>query len=267
MGSFDLFGFLPFGLLDLIDILLVAILLFKLYELIKGTIAMRIFMGVLSIYLLWLLVTALQMELMGQIFRQFINVGMIALIIVFQQEIRRFLLAIGNVGLFRQITGNQGIWSWLGKDNGTKITLNIHALGEAVYQLSSQKCGALIVIEREADLQGVIDNGRKINADISAAMIETIFFKNNPLHDGAMVIRGNKIAAASCVLPVASKHGRADYKGMRHKAAKGMSQESDAIVIAVSEENGKVSVYCDNRHREFDDKLAFRNEIQSLLAA
>ena len=136
MGSIDLFGFLPFGILDLIDILLVAFLLYKLYELVRGTIAIRIFFGVLSFYLIWLLVTALRMELMSQIFRQFINVGVIALIIVFQQEIRRFLLAIGNSTFIQNLGATGGLWKWLGKETKGKISTNIHALSEAVYNLS-----------------------------------------------------------------------------------------------------------------------------------
>ncbi len=266
MGSFDLFGFLPFGLLDLIDILLVAFLLYRLYELVKGTIAIRIFVGVISIYLLWLLVTALQMQLMSQIFRQFINVGVIALIIVFQQEIRRFLLAIGNSEFFQNIGAKGGLWDWLGKAGSNKISLNIHALSEAVFNLAETKTGALVVIEREANIQAIIDTGKKVNADISAMLIESIFFKNSPLHDGALIIRGNRLTSASCTLPLSLKSSIPSIYGMRHKAAIGLSEESDAVVIVVSEETGEVALCVDGKVGTFADKLKFREKIQSLLS-
>jgi uncharacterized protein (TIGR00159 family) len=265
MGNFDLFGFLPFGLLDLIDILLVAFLLYKLYELIRGTIAIRIFFGVLSIYMIWLLVTALQMELMSQIFRQFINVGVIALIIVFQQEIRRFLLAIGNSSFFQNIGAEGGLWSWLGKNAEDKINLNLHALGEAVFSLSRSKTGALIVIQRNADIQSVIDSGKKMNAEISAMLIENIFFKNSPLHDGALVIRNNKLAAASCTLPLSNNEKIPSKYGMRHRAALGISEESDSITIIVSEETGEVTIALDGSLSAEKDPLKFCERIQRLL--
>ena len=265
MGSIDLFGFLPFGILDLIDILLVAFLLYKLYQLIRGTIAIRIFFGVLSIYLLWLLVTALQMELMSQIFRQFINVGVIALIIVFQQEIRRFLIVIGISGFCAKIGGKGGLWSWLGKDN-VKITLNLHALAEAVFIMAQSKTGALIVIERDANIQNIIVSGKKVNADISSMLIQNIFFKNSPLHDGAMVIRGNSILAASCTLPLTTRPGLPAIYGMRHKAAIGMTEESDAIAIIVSEETGDVVLALNGQLFVQETKLDFRAKIQDLLS-
>jgi diadenylate cyclase len=265
MGSIELFGFLSFGLLDLIDILLVAFLLFKLYELIRGTIAMRIFFGVISVYLFWLLVTALRMELMSQIFRQFINVGVIALIIVFQQEIRRFLLTIGNSGVFRNIGSTSGLWNWLGKDN-EKVTLNVHAISEAIFNMASSKTGALVLVEREANIQGIIDNGKKVNADVSTMLIENLFFKNSPLHDGAMVIRGNTIYSASCTLPLTIKRGLPSAFGMRHKAAIGATEESDAIAIIVSEETGEVAICLEGVMESCSDKLAFRERLHNLIS-
>ncbi|MEZ4722834.1 MAG: diadenylate cyclase CdaA [Flavobacteriales bacterium] len=264
MGSVDLFGFLPFGILDLLDILLVAFLLYKLYELIRGTIAMRIFVGVISIYLFWLIITALQMELMSQIFRQFINVGVIALIIVFQQEIRRFLLVVGDSGFFTRFGNKGGLWSWLGKDT-QKITTNIYALSEAVFSMSKSKTGALIVIERDANLQNIIDSGKKVNADISAMLLENLFFKNSPLHDGAIVIRGNKIVAASCMLPLSIKRDLPTQYGMRHKAALGATEESDAIAIIVSEETGDVAIANQGSVESMNDKIRFRDQIQQLM--
>lgn len=265
MGSIDFFGFLPFGLLDIIDILLVSFLLYKLYELIRGTIAIRIFFGVLSIYLLWLTVTALEMQLMSQIFRQFINVGVIALIIVFQQEIRRFLLAIGNSGFFRNIGARGGLWTYLGKSD-QKIATNLHALSEAVFHLSETKTGALIVIERNADLTSIIETGRKLNADLNAALLESVFFKNSPLHDGAVVIRGNKLLAASCTLPMTQKKRLPGAYGMRHKAAIGVSEELDVMAVIVSEETGAIALAHSGLLESMTDKIQFRNRVQELLA-
>jgi diadenylate cyclase len=265
MGSLDLFGFLPFGFMDLVDIVLVAFLLFKLYELIKGTIAIRIFFGVISIYIIWLVVVALQMELMSQILRQFINVGVIALIIVFQQEIRRFLLAIGNSGFFQSIGVNGGLWTWLGKEE-KKLTLNLHALSQAIFNMASTKTGALVVIERQANLQSIIDSGKKLNADISAAILESIFFKNSPLHDGAVIIRGNKLVAASSMLPLTQKRGLPDSYGMRHKAALGLTEDFDAICITVSEETGEIGIAYKNSFDSYADISEFRNRIQQIFA-
>lgn len=265
MGSIDLFGFLPFGVLDLIDILLVSFLLFKLYELVRGTIAIRIFFGVLSIYLVWLTVTALDMALMSQIFRQFINVGVIALIIVFQQEIRRFLLAIGNSAFFRNIGARGGLWTYLGKSN-VKISTNLHAIAEAVYHMSANKTGALIVIERQADLQSIMDSGRKLNADLNGALLESIFFKNSPLHDGALIIRGNKIVAAGSMLPMTLKSNLPKTYGMRHKAAIGVTEEYDVVAVLVSEENGKIAIVHSGLVDQPKDKNGFRDRLQELLS-
>jgi len=264
MGSFDLFGFLPFGLLDLIDILLVSLLLYKLYELIKGTIAIRIFFGVLSIYLLWLIVAALEMELMSQIFRQFINVGVIALIIVFQQEIRRFLLAIGNSSFFRNVGARGGLWAYLGKGE-TKLHTDIDALAEAIYNMASTKTGALVVIEREGSLINIAESGRKVNADLTAAMLESIFFKNSPMHDGAVILRDNKVVAASCMLPLSQKKHQEENYGMRHKAALGISEELDAIAIVVSEESGHVGIAKAGTFEVWDDQNSFKERLDKLL--
>ncbi len=266
MGSIDLFGFLPFGILDLIDILLVAFLLYKLYELVRGTIAIRIFFGVLSFYLIWLLVTALRMELMSQIFRQFINVGVIALIIVFQQEIRRFLLAIGNSTFIQNLGATGGLWKWLGKETKGKISTNIHALSESVYNLSKTKTGALIVIQRSADIQSIVDTGKKMNADMSAPLIESIFFKNSPLHDGALIIQNNKLRAASCRLPLSNSERMPKTYGMRHRAALGVSEESDAVTIVVSEETGEITLVVGGQFSAQPDHLKFKESLQGLFS-
>lgn len=242
VGTLNLFGFLPLGLLDLVDILLVAFLMFKLYQLVRGTIAIRVFFGVFSFYIFWLVVKVLHMHMLSEIFKQVINVGVIALIIVFQQEIRKFLIAIGNSGFFKGFgTSNGGIWSWIAQDKNEEA-LNLDALTEAIFCLSETKTGALIAIQRDADLQLYVDNGKRLNAMLSTILLETIFFKNNPLHDGAVIVRGNEIVAAGCTLPMSSKSKLPDDMGMRHRAAIGLSEELDAAVLVVSEETGEVSM-------------------------
>lgn len=257
----DLFGFLPFGILDVLDILLVAFLIYKLYELVRGTTAMRIFAGVVSIYVFWLIITALQMELLGQILRQFINVGVIALIIVFQQEIRRFLIMVGNSGFFTQ---KRGFWSWFGKGQ-RKSSTNLHALSEGVFKMAKNKAGALVVIERDANLQSTIDSGKKVNADMGAILLESLFFKNSPLHDGAVVVRGNRIMAASCMLPLSANRDLPASYGMCHRAGIGVTEESDAIAIIVSEETGTVSIAHRGAIEVMDDKINFRGRLHQLL--
>lgn len=264
MGQLDLFGFLPFSWLDLLDIILFAVLIFKIYEWIKGTTALRIFLGIISIYLFWRIVTALQMELMSEVLKQFINVGVIAIIIVFQQEIRRFLLVIGNSGFFRNITAQGGLWSWLGKSRPDQSPQGI-TLSEASFRLAEQRTGALIVVEGSTSLNTIISTGRNLNAEISAALIESVFFKNSPLHDGAMVIRGNKVVAASCTLPLTLQRNLPSSYGMRHRAAIGVSEEFDVIVVVVSEETGNVSIVCDGKLHHCKDAIEFKQHYNKLL--
>ncbi len=264
MGQLDLFGFLPFSWLDLLDVVLFAVLMFKVYEWIKGTTAIRIFLGVISIYLFWRIVTALQMELMSEVLKQFINVGVIAIIIVFQQEIRRFLLVIGNSSFFRRAGAEGGLWSWLGK-SGHQIHPAAASLAEAAFHMSSEHTGALIVLEGATRLSSIAATGKPVNAEVSSTLLESIFFKNSPLHDGAVLIRGNKILAASCTLPLTVQNNLPSAYGMRHRAAIGVTDEFDATVVIVSEETGKVSIVRDGVVHHCADRLEFRKKLSEQL--
>lgn len=226
--------------LDVIDILLVAVILFQLYKLIRGTAAMSIFIGIFFIYLFWLLVKALNMQLIGALFGQVIGVGVIALIIVFQQEVRRFLLVIGN----RYITSRRFSLSkiFASVDEEQSSPREAEEIVRAVESMSGKKTGALIVVGRKSSLDLYSEGGELINARISAELIETIFFKNTPLHDGALLIEGGKIFAARCPLPVTDQVMLPARFGMRHRAAIGLSEHSDALVIVVSEETGGITV-------------------------
>ncbi len=233
--------FITFRWLDLIDILLVAIIMFQLYKLVKGTVAIRIFLGILAIYLFWKIVEALQMELLSEILGQFIGVGVLALIIVFQQEIRRFLLIIGNNQFFSGKRKGK-IMSLLRSQDDKKEKLNVSQIVLASQNLSKSKTGALIILDLFSELKYYSTSGEKLNAQLSSAMLESIFFKNSPLHDGGVIIENNKIVAARCILPVSENQEFPAHFGLRHRAAAGITETSRSIAIIISEETGKISI-------------------------
>ena len=228
--------FLKIGIIEIIDIALVAILIYQLYKLVKGTVAINIFIGLAAIYLLWKLVSAIHFQLLSEILGQFIGVGVIILAIVFQQELRRFLIMIGK----GKIIKNKGLLKFnfvVDADNN----LNISAIVNACQDMSSTKTGAIMILTQIDDLAIFAESGVEMNASISEPMIKSIFYKNSPLHDGAVIIRENKIISARSVLPVSNSNEIPGYLGMRHRAAIGITEESDAIAIIVSEETGEVS--------------------------
>ena len=231
--------FIQINFLDALDIFLVAILIYEIYRLIRGTIAINLFLGIASIYFIWKLVVVLKMELLSEILGAFIGVGFIALLIVFQPEIRQFLLFFGSPAFFESMP--KRIRFLFGKINRPESALDVDKIIRAVRHLAVTNTGALLVLSKKHDLRQVIDTGEKFTSDISSGLIESLFFKNNPLHDGAVIIRDNKIVAARCILPV-SKSKRIDVNlGLRHRAAVGITENSDALALVVSEETGKIS--------------------------
>lgn len=238
MASYFVTGFLQIRLLDILDILLVALLIYQLYILIRGTGAMNIFLGILSIYLIWWLVRIFEMEMLAAILGQFISVGVLALIIVFQPEIRKFLLVLGKRSIIQRgsKTFFKGLWQM-----EEERELNIPAIVNAFESFSEQKTGALLVITRENDLESFIETGQRMDAEISEQLLGSIFFKNSPLHDGAVIISNNRIRAARCVLPVSAIRRIPASLGLRHRAAIGITEQSDAVALIVSEQNGKIS--------------------------
>jgi uncharacterized protein (TIGR00159 family) len=231
-------AFITIRFLDFIDILLVTLLLYQLYRLLKGTVAFNIIIGLFSLYLLWLIVKLLNMELIGSIMGQFIGVGVLALIIVFHPEIRKFLVFVGTHYNVNRVFA-------LDKLMGTskKRTINqeqIDILVDACISMAKSHTGALIVITNTLELNDQVNSGERLNAKISSSLIRTIFFKNSPLHDGAVIIRGNRIAAAGCILPLTQKEIDKSL-GLRHRAAIGITENSDAVCIIVSEEKGSIS--------------------------
>lgn len=230
--------FIKIRILDIIDILLMAYLMYQVFLLIRGTVAMNIFIGLLSVYLLWIIVKALDMQLLGTILGQFIGVGVIALIIVFQQEIRRFLIFLGNQYFSRNRLTLEKILPLLADQKRVKIKSII----KACINMAKSKTGALIVITRKTDMSVFAETGDILNADTSSRLIESIFNKNGPLHDGAMIIINDKILAARCILPVSESLSLPPSYGLRHRAALGMTENTDSLVIIVSEQTGDISL-------------------------
>ena len=229
--------FIQVRVFDIIDIFLVALLFFWLYRILKGTSAISIFLGIMSIVLIWQLVKALQMELLTSILGAFVSVGFIALIIIFQPEIRRFLFTIGAQAREGKLIHR---FKFLRVNNSADLDLD--AITQACLNMSEIKQGALILLTRKNNLDDIIATGVIVNADITNSLIENIFFKNSPLHDGAMVIRNNRITAARCILPVTQKTNIPGHYGLRHRAAIGVTEVNDCIALVVSEETGNISI-------------------------
>ncbi len=232
--------FIQLRVLDIIDIVIVAFLLYQVYRLIQGTSALNIFSGIVLLYIIWLVVRALNMELLGSILGQVIGVGVIAIIIVFQQEIRKFLLIIGSRYISKGKFTIENLL--LGTEETETSKASIEAIAKACKNLSESKTGALIVIARKSELRVYAETGDIIDADISSRLLENIFFKNSPLHDGAAIIISNKIHAVRCVLPISENLNLPPHFGMRHRAAIGLTETTDALVVIVSEETGKISI-------------------------
>lgn len=233
-------GFLHITFIDVIDVLLVAFILFQLYRLVRGSLAFSIFIGLLVIYLLSLLAKAIQLTLMSEILGAFINVGVIAVLIVFQPEIRRFLLYVGRSSDIRKVN----FWRALSLKKirtGEYNQKEVNELTEAILQLSNTKTGALIVIPQTSQLRFYQNTGIHVNALITRDIIESIFYKNSPLHDGALIIADHKVASAKCVLPLSDNPDLPPKLGLRHRSGVGISEQSDATCIIVSEENGEIS--------------------------
>ena len=233
--------FITFRWLDVIDILLVSIIMYQLYKLVKGTIAIRIFLAILAIYLFWKIVSAFQMQLLSEILGQFIGVGVLALIIVFQQEIRRFLLLLGSNNIFSK-KRNSKLLQFFNMDTTSTKKVNTTPIIIALRALSETKTGALIILDIHSELKFISTSGELIDARVSSDLLENIFFKNSPMHDGGLIIENNRIVAARCILPVSENQSFPAHFGLRHRAAAGITETSRAIAIIISEETGKLSL-------------------------
>jgi uncharacterized protein (TIGR00159 family) len=232
-------GFLDISIVNMIDIALVAALLYQVYKLLKGSVAIKIFLGFLSLYLIYLLVQAIRMELLTIILGQFMGVGVIAAIIIFAPEFRKFLLILGRSSIF----SNDNNWKdllffWRKKENSG---FNISPIIDAAKVLAGSNTGALIVISSTVELKFYAESGDILDAELSKRLLIAIFNKHSPLHDGAVIIHKGKIKAARCILPVTEREVPAQF-GLRHRAGIGMSEATDALILVISEESGQISM-------------------------
>ena len=232
--------FLSFGIKDAIDIVLVALVLYSTYRFMRESRTLNVFVGIMAFIVVWLLVSrVLEMRLTGAIFDQFVSVGALAIIVLFQKEIRKFLYSLGEHNkLHRMVRWFSSRRESDGKGMGREAIMPVVL---ACINMARSKCGALIVIERTTPLDDIVAIGDRVDANINQRLIENIFFKNSPLHDGAMIISKQRIKAAGCILPVSHDLDIPRELGLRHRAAMGISQASDAIAIVVSEETGRIS--------------------------
>jgi len=259
----DNFKLWDFRFIDFVDVFLVAILLYYIYKLVKGTVAINIFIGILIVYFVWRLTDYLEMVMLYRIFDGFMKVGIIALIVVFQPEIRKFLLMVGStkIGGKRNLFKN---FKFLKNDDQT--TTDVDAVINACNKMATTNTGALIVIERNNSLDFLVSTGDEMNIIVSQPIIESIFFKNSPLHDGAIIIDNNVVKATRVILPVNNEKNIPQRFGLRHRAAIGISEKTDAVAIAVSEETGQISYFKNGEFVMFKDTDELTRKIKQDLA-
>jgi uncharacterized protein (TIGR00159 family) len=242
-------GFLPIRIWDLLDILIVGYLMYLIYRLLRGSIAFNIFIGLMTLYLAWWLVDRLRMDLLANVLKQFVQVGVIVIVIIFQQEIRSFLLFLGKSTLTQR---SNVLFKLFDRNIVSQRETDpmIGILKDALLKLSAQKTGALIVLVKEANFQSFLGAGTLLDANLSEALLLSIFNKNSPLHDGAVLIKEGKIKAAGCVLPVSENENLPQTAGLRHRAALGITERLEVAAWVVSEETGQISL-------AFDGELSF----------
>lgn len=236
--------FINITVIDIIDIIVVAILIYQSFRLLKGTSAVGIVLGILTLYVFWFIVNALNMDLLSYLMDQVLGVGVIAFIILFQQEIRKFLLQLGK----RSINSKLGKLSKKLFNQSKEVNAgSIEEIAQSCSRMSETRTGALMVFKRKSSLEDVVETGDKLDCIINRRLIENIFWKNTPLHDGAMILDYDRIVAARCTLPVVDNPNIPPQYGMRHRAACSISAETDAFVIVVSEETGNISFVVDGK--------------------
>lgn len=230
-------GFLSVSWADVVDVVLVAVLLYQVYKLIRGSIAVNIFLGIIALYLTYLVVRAAQMELLATLLGQFMGVGVLAMIILFQPEIRKFLLVIGRGTEFNRGNFFRSLTSW---QDDQVSAFDLGEIMEAVKTLKATRTGALLVFSRDSEMKFYAQTGDMLDAEVSKRLLLSIFNKNSPLHDGAVILYNGRIRAARCVLPVSENDNLPGQFGLRHRSAVGMSEVTDTLVLAVSEETGRL---------------------------
>ena len=245
-------------ILDIVDIVLVAFLLFYLYRLVKGTVAINIFIGIVMVYATWKLTEFLEMQLLSRILGGFLGVGMFALIVVFQQEIRKFLLMLGTTNF----SGRRKLLQRFQLKPTTTFNTDISAILKACKKMSQSKTGAIIVLQRNNSLEFVKSTGDAMAVEVNQPILESIFYKNSPLHDGALIIEDNTITATRVILPVSNETSLPARFGLRHRAGVGITEKTDAVCVVVSEESGQISYLKDGDFVLFKDQ----DELEKILA-
>jgi len=233
-------GFLEVTWIDSVEIAILSVSLYQIYKLMRGSVAIKIFLGFLFLYLLFLVVKAANMDLLSGILGQFMGVGVIAVIVLFQQEIRKFLLLLGKTTLFDEgniIKSLKQLW----RDKYDQDQLNLTPVIEGIKSMGGSNTGALIVFSRNSELKFYANSGDRLEAIVSKRLLLSIFNRHSPLHDGAVIIHNNNIIAARCILPVSEQDNLPAQYGLRHRAALGMSETTDTLTIIVSEETGQLS--------------------------
>ncbi|MBR6250079.1 MAG: diadenylate cyclase CdaA [Bacteroidales bacterium] len=235
-----MFHLIDIRIVDIIDVLIGAYIMYAVYKLVKGTVAMNIIISIIAFMATWFIVKQLKMNMLSVIFDSFMNVGLLALIIIFQQEVRQFLVMLGSRYDFLR---RNFLSKVMNESEAPQQLLYVNAVSKACENMSRTHTGALIVFTRNATLNEIKSTGEEINAAFSQQLIETIFFKNTPLHDGAMIVDKNHILAAGCILPVSHNMDIPKQFGLRHRSALGITEETDAVAVVVSEETGNITVF------------------------
>ena len=256
------FDFLNFSFTDLLDIFLIALVIFYAFKSIRGTSAMNILIAIITLFFAKVIVSALGMKMMTELLSVILDVGSLALIVIFQPEIRRFLIHFGQTYMIGK-KGSRLFSRLFGGKGGTAAAMGdtVKEIAEACNSMSETKTGALIVLPGMSSLDSVVDTGDRIDAIVNRRLLMNLFFKNSPLHDGAVIISGNRIEAARCTLPMSERDLPPQF-GMRHKAAAGISEQTDASVVVVSEETGHITFFKDGNYTEINNL----NELKLLLS-
>ena len=256
--------FIDFSFIDVIDIFLVALLLFYLYKLLRGTVAINIFVGIVIIYLIWRLTDLLNMDVLSNLLGKFISVGFFALIVVFQQEIRKFLLLLGSTN-FTTRRNMLRYFRFLNQEKNTS-NLNFDVLVDACEEMAKSKMGAIIVIQRNNSLEFTFSSNNQTDMKLDPLVLQSIFFKNSPLHDGAVVIKNNRIIATRVVLPLSEKTRLPAKYGLRHRAGLGITEKTDALVLVISEQTGKIVYIKDSEFYPIDSIAALKETLSQDLS-
>ena len=258
----EILDFIKSTILPIIDVILVVIMLYYAYKLVRGTAAIIVFRGFVIIYFIWWITDLLNMNILSSILGGFIGVGVFAIIIVFQQELRKFLLLLGS----SRITNNKSFWKKFNlffRISEEQAKLNVEEFINACNKLKQSRTGAIFVFERNNNLDFVKEDGDSINAELSLPIIESIFYKNSPLHDGAVIVVGNIIIASRVTLPISKNKKINKSLGLRHKAGIGISEESDAIVVVISEETGTLSYIKNGKICDFKNDIELKKMLSS----